>query len=65
MPGFFAIGDEHVRRLAKDKLGKEKAQEWLWTPNPALEDNSTPEGLLQSGCPSCINTVLELVEGMS
>ena len=58
------IGPNYVREVAADKLGKAAAVEWERTPNPALEDGVAPVALLDSGCPSCINMVYELVVAM-
>lgn len=59
-----SIGATGVTQIAEDKLGKTEAHEWLWTPNPALDRGVTPVSLLDSGCPTCIDQVLELLEAM-
>lgn len=59
-----SVGAPYVYEQARLKLGRVKSQEWLYTPNPELEDGIAPAGLLESGCPTCINKVWELLEEM-
>lgn len=58
-------GKQEIYDLAKKKLGKE-VDMWLVTPRPEWEHlhDGTPHGLLDSGCPTCMNEVLEAVKGM-
>lgn len=57
------IGKEYAYRLAETKLGDD-ANRWLRERNDDLEDGVAPVGLLESGCPACINQVAMLLEAM-
>lgn len=58
-------GKQQIYDLAKAKLG-EAVNMWLVTPREEWRHlhDGTPHGLLESGCPTFLNAVLELVEGM-
>lgn len=58
-------GKQQIFDLAKQKMG-DQVYQWLVTPQPQWEGmhDATPHGLLESGCPACLNAVLEQVEGM-
>lgn len=59
------LGKQEILDLAKEKLG-DRMNLWLVTPRPEWHGihDATPHGLLESGCPSCMNEVLELIEAM-
>lgn len=58
------VGKQFVYDLAVKKLGAEVDQ-WLVTQHPALfEHDRTPHGLIESGCPACLNQVTRLLEAM-
>lgn len=59
------LSRQQIYDLAKKKLGK-GVDMWLVTPHPDFEGihDGTPHGLLESGCPSCVNDVLQMVEAM-
>lgn len=58
-------GKQQIYDLAKAKLG-EAVNMLLVTPHPDFEGmhDGTPHGLMESGCPTCLNAVLEQVESM-
>ncbi|ORB93985.1 hypothetical protein LAUMK4_05874 [Mycobacterium persicum] len=58
-------GKQHIFDLAKQKMG-DRVYQWLVTPQTQWEGthDATPHGLLESGCPACLNAVLEAVEAM-
>lgn len=60
-----SVGPQFVYDLAKTKMGA-AVDMWLVTPLPELDGihDGTPHGLLESRCPACVNTVLEMVEAM-
>lgn len=60
------LGKQEILDLARKKMTLRELNLWLVTPRPewhGLHD-ATPHGLLESGCPSCLNEVLELIEAM-
>ncbi|MGV7669112.1 hypothetical protein PJN91_17215 [Mycobacterium kansasii] len=58
------VGKQFVYDLACEKLGAD-TDEWLVTPHPSLaEHDRTPHGLIESGCPACLDQVTRLLEAM-
>ena len=58
-------GKQQIYDLAKAKMGA-AVDEWLVTPREEWRHlhDGTPHGLLDSGCPTCMNEVLQAVEAM-